>query len=428
MKNNQKIFVGIGSGAIQLGLWAYQANLAGMKIILCDVDPERINQIRKNKNCYHINIAHFDRIVSVKIGPVEIYNISIPEERNRVIGYIGKANDIVTAVPSTSIYEKGISDLLKEGLLLRNKNSPVIVYASENQIRAARTLEKLVFPSGGTPPFVQFCDTVIARMGGVQSDMKLIKKLELQPMTSGDKEAMLVEDFDKIIVEKEYLSRKYSFETEFSRFHSTDDIGLYEENKLFGHNAVHSLLGFIGKLKGYTFMSQYNGDSDFGYIGVDALREETGRWSKMKYKSSKEEIVTENGYESWVVQLCSRIVNPFLFDLVDRIIRDPERKLGWDDRLISIMRNSFSVGVVPKRYALGVASALLYQKNLTKQKALAILENLWVKSDKQKGKIIKLVGDAFEIVQGWKTSPYKSLWQYIGVRSQHSTKQSNDYA
>ena len=178
-------------------------------------------------------------------------------------------------------------------------------------------------------------------------------------------------------------------------------------------------------------MSQYNGDQDFGYIGVDALREETGRWFKMKYKSSKEEIVTENGYESWAVQLCSRIVNPFLFDLVDRIIRDPERKLSWDDRLIGIMRNAFSVGVVPKRYALGVASALLYQKNLTKQKALAILENIWDKNDKQRygcaaptcrggtprEKIIKLVGDAFEIVKGWKVSRYKSLWQYSKIKN-----------
>lgn len=414
-----KIYVGIGSGAVQLGLWAYHANLAGMKIVLCDVDPLRINQIRENKNSYYINIAHFDRIVSVKVGPVEIYNLSIPEERDKIINYIGKANDIVTAVSSTSIYEKGISDLLREGLLLKKKISPVIVYASENQIKAARTLGKLVFPET-THPFVQFCDTVIARMGGVHSDPVLIKKLELQPMTSGDKEAMLVEDFDKIIVEKEYLSKEYPFKTGFSRFHSTDKISLYEENKLFGHNAVHSLLGFIGKLKGYTFMSQYNGDQDFGYIGVDALREETGRWFKMKYKSSKEEIVTENGYESWVVHLCRRIVNPFLFDLVDRIIRDPERKLGWDDRLIGIMRNAFSVGIIPKRYALGVASALLYQKNLTKQKSLSILENILGEKDNQKylrKRIISLVGDAFEIVKGWKESRYKSLWQYSKIKN-----------
>lgn len=68
---NEKIFVCIGAGAIQLGLWAYYASLSGMKIILVEVDGEKIKNIKKNKNFYCINIAHFDRIENVRIGPEE---------------------------------------------------------------------------------------------------------------------------------------------------------------------------------------------------------------------------------------------------------------------------------------------------------------------------------------------------------------------
>ena len=105
----QKIFVGIGSGAIQLGLWAYYAYKTGMKIVLVEVDNTKVQAIRNNQNCYYINIAQFDKIVTEKIGPVEIYNPSVPEERKKILDYISTANDIVTAVPSVSFYEKGVT-------------------------------------------------------------------------------------------------------------------------------------------------------------------------------------------------------------------------------------------------------------------------------------------------------------------------------
>ncbi len=410
MMKEQKIYVGIGSGAVQLGLWAYYANLSGMKVILSDIDPIKVGQIRKNRNSYYINIACFDRISSVKVGPVEIYNSNIPEERGELLKFIGQANDIVTAVPDISIYQRGVSDLLREGLLLRPRNLPVVIYASENKIKAAQTLRKFTF-SEDTPPFVQFCDTVIGRMGGLHSNLQMIKKLNLSTITDESKQALLVEDFDKIIIEKENLSKKYLFETEFSRFCPTRNISVYEERKLFGHNAVHALLGFIGKLKGYKFMSQYNGDSDFGYIGVDALLEETGTWFKKKHKEVKEETVTEDGYKSWAIQLCRRIVSPFLCDLVDRAIRDPERKLGWNDRLIGIIRNDLSMGVVPRRYALGVGAGL-YEKNLTSKEAILKLRSIWGDNESGEEKLLALIEEAFEIIKGWKQENSKSLWEY----------------
>ncbi len=410
MSEKQRVYVGIGSGAIQLGLWAYYAGLSGMRIILSDVDPVKVDQIRKNNNSYYINIAYFDRVSPVKVGPVEVYNLDIPEERSETVKSISQANDIVTAVPDISVYQEGVSDLLREGLLLRRKNLPVVIYAAENRIKAAQTLREFAFPVD-TPQFVQFCDTVIARMGGLHSDMHLIKKLGLTPITPESKQALLVENFDRIIIEKENLSKKYSFKTAFSGFYPTGDIDLYEERKLFGHNAVHALLGFIGKLKGYKFMSQYNGDVDLGYIGVDALVEETGTWFRKKYKASREETVTEDGYKSWAIQLCKRIVSPFLYDLVDRIIRDPQRKLGWDDRLIGTIRNALSMGVVPRRYALGVAAAL-YRKNLTSSEAMSKLKSVWAETDSGQEEILDLIGEAFEIIKGWKEENFGSLWEY----------------
>lgn len=407
-----KIFVGIGSGAVQLGLWAYYANRFGARIVLTEVDEEKIKSIKRNKNFYYINIAHFDRIENVRVGPIKIYNPSIKEERDKIISSIRNANDIVTAVPSTSIYEKGgIVELLRVGL--REKKNPVIIYASENQIKAAKMLEKLVFPED-KPAYIQFSETVIERMGGPQYDELLIDKLNLKKITPKSKDALLVEDFDKIVIEKPTIPSKYRYKSCFEGFFSTKNTILYEELKLYGHNAVHLLLGFIGKLKGYKFMSQYNGDSDYGYIGVDALMYETGYWFKKKYKNSNEDVTRETGYKKWVEQLCRRITNPFLYDLVERIIRDIDRKLGWNDRIIGTMRNALSYGITPKRYALGVAAAL-YEKNLTREKALLTLKSIWGKDSKGEleTKILSIVGIAFNLIKQWKSSKERSLYKFM---------------
>ena len=71
----QKIFVGIGGGAIQLGLWGYYANLAGLKVVIAEVDDAKVRAIRNNNNYYSLNIAYFDRIVPVTVGPVIISNL-----------------------------------------------------------------------------------------------------------------------------------------------------------------------------------------------------------------------------------------------------------------------------------------------------------------------------------------------------------------
>ena len=40
-------------------------------------------------------------------------------------------------------------------------------------------------------------------------------------------------------------------------------------------------------------------------------------------------------------------MNPFLADPVDRVIRDPVRKLGWEDRLIGAIRLTLQADVEP---------------------------------------------------------------------------------
>jgi mannitol-1-phosphate 5-dehydrogenase len=424
---SEKLFVGIGSGAIQLGLWGYYAFLEGAEIVLSEVDAPKVASIRANHQRYSVNIAHFDKIVPVTVGPVHIYNPMVPSDRSKLLGALARANDVVTAVPSTALYAQGgIAQLLREGL--RDHKTPVMIYASENQVGAARMLEQMVYEGEKKPDHVQFSETVIERMGGAHTDEAFIQKLRLEYVTPSLKQALLVEEFDKIVGERNEIPARYGFSTLFDRFVPTRDIHLYEELKLLGHNAVHFMLGCLGKLKGYTYMSDYNGDADYQAIGYHALLDETGGWFKPRYRRSGEPVATEAGFEQWADQLTRRIANPFLYDAVERVIRDPGRKLGWNDRMTWTMREALAAGIEPRRYALGVAAALLmyvpgqsaesplvYCDSMSRETALDHLDTIWGTEAEpaMRERLLSLVGTAVDVIHMWKQSGEPSLYPFL---------------
>ena len=54
------------------------------------------------------------------------------------------------------------------------------------------------------------------------------------------------------------------------------------------------------------------------------------------------------------------MTNPYLHDKIERVCRDPVRKLGYDDRIFGTMRSALAAGVVPHIMALGAAAAMRY--------------------------------------------------------------------
>ncbi len=54
------------------------------------------------------------------------------------------------------------------------------------------------------------------------------------------------------------------------------------------------------------------------------------------------------------------MTNPFLNDRVERIIRDPRRKLGYGDRFFGTMREALRQGIRPSLLARGAAAALTH--------------------------------------------------------------------
>ena len=89
-----------------------------------------------------------------------------------------------------------------------------------------------------------------------------------------------------------------------------------------------------------------------------AFFEESGSALIKKYADLNDELFTDAGFKAYVDGLLVRMTNPFLKDAIDRITRDPERKLSWDDRAIGTMRLIMSQGITPASFAVGAKAAI----------------------------------------------------------------------
>jgi mannitol-1-phosphate 5-dehydrogenase len=95
------------------------------------------------------------------------------------------------------------------------------------------------------------------------------------------------------------------------------------------------------------------------FLRQGAFIEESGAALIHRYRGS-DTLFTPAGYAAYADDLLARMVNPYLADTIERVGRDVERKLGWEDRLIGTIRLCLSEGIIPVRYALGAAAALIH--------------------------------------------------------------------
>jgi len=359
--------VGLGFGAIQAGLFVYEAQRSGdyATPLVVDVRADLVAGLRADGGTFRVNIARADRIDVAEIGPVEVADSSVAAERVGVIDAIAAADEFASALPSVAFYRSDGPNsphlLLAEALTRRTVPEPLIVFCAENHRSAATLLEEAVLEA--VAPDVRdavrgrarYVDTVIGKMSGVIIDDAEISELGLRPTTSGLAAAFLVEEFDRILVSR--VDPAGALHPGMAVLREVDDLAPFEDAKLLGHNATHALGGFLGKLLDLELVADLREiDGAMGFLRA-AFIEESGATLRKRW-AGVEELFTEAGYEAFADDLLERMVNPYLADTIDRAGRDPRRKLGWDDRLVGLIRMGLAEGVATPRYGMGVAAGL----------------------------------------------------------------------
>jgi mannitol-1-phosphate 5-dehydrogenase len=405
---NRKTFVGFGFGAIQAGLFLLEAKKTECfkRLVVAEIIPETVAALRANQGFFSVNIAHADRIETVTVGPVEVLNPNQPEERTVLLEALAEAQEIATAVPSVENYvgegEGSLHLLLADGFQrkIETAGPRAVVYAAENHNHAAEILEAHVVDARPRrqpcrlSEKVQFLNTVIGKMSGLVGVAEDANETKLAKTTPGGRRAFLVEAFNRILISKIRFAEPFA--RGISVFEEKDDLLPFEEAKLFGHNAVHASAAYLGRLYGATKIGELREIPGFMQFLRDAFLLESGE-TLMRKHAGVDRLFTPPGWREYAEDLLERMTNPHLRDTVERVGRDLPRKLGWNDRLIGVMRNALAQNVPPNRFAVAAAAAVdALDERFLKGNAQAqdILVPLW-SADKpdeaEQAKILELI-------------------------------------
>ena len=394
--------MGFGFGAIQAGLFLYEAYRSGhfSRFVVSEVVPEIVEAVRRARGRYRVNIAADAGVDVHEVCGIEILNPTVREDRQILIEAVAEAEEIATALPSVNYYGLGkvgsVIEILTEGLktrFRRHDDRRSIIYTAENHNRAAEILEKSLIQrlgdratAGEIRGHVQCLNTVIGKMSGVVRDEDQITGQGLERMTEKAGQCFLVEIFNRIMISR---IQWQDFQRGITVFEEKDDLLPFEEAKLYGHNATHALMGYLAHQKGYSVMADIRNDTQLFDLARNAFIKESGKALCQRHKGV-DFLFTEQGYRAYADDLLKRMTNPHLRDAVKRVVRDPRRKLAWDDRLIGTMRVALEQGVVPRRYAMGARAALRMLKDLEEGNEERILDQIWSESHVDKGEKLKI--------------------------------------
>ncbi|MFI4912779.1 MAG: hypothetical protein ACIAQZ_14025 [Sedimentisphaeraceae bacterium JB056] len=377
----EHVFVGFGFGPIQSGLFASEAFKSGnfKRIVIAEIDQSLIDAVEASGGSYHVNVAGQNGIIAEKIDGIEMLNPTVDEQREQIIDAISEATEIVTSLPSVNFYDspKGVASTIAAGI--KKSTSPgTIIYTAENNNHAAEILTEAVKKYIDIDPkHTQFLNTVIGKMSQVTNDPQLIEAKGLKTIAEGYGRAFLVEEFNRILVTKTNLP---SLKPGIEVFAEKSDLLPFEEAKLYGHNAIHALLAYLGLEKGYRTMDQLADDKELMDIARKAFIDESGQALIKKYADLGDELFTEAGYKDYAEDLLKRMTNPYLADAVDRAARDPQRKLGFTDRLFGTMHLALKHGIEPVNMAKGAKAGvkvLLEENEPSAQAVQKALKELW---------------------------------------------------
>jgi mannitol-1-phosphate 5-dehydrogenase len=126
----------------------------------------------------------------------------------------------------------------------------------------------------------------------------------------------------------------------------------YLRKKLYIHNTGHATFGYLGFLKGYTYIHEAAQDADIMEVCEKAI-EESG-WAIQQEYGFPPEVI-----RAYRAALTDKCVSPELPDEILRVVREPARKLGADERFLGPLGLLLAHGRQPEYLLYGICGALL---------------------------------------------------------------------
>lgn len=327
-----------GAGNIGRGFIGKLLADAGIHVTFADVNTEVVEKL-KSDNEYQVKVVGENCVVET------VKNVSaINSTSNEVIDLIADA-DLVTTAVGPNVLEI-ISKTIAQGIqarLAKGNTTPLNIIACENMVRGTTHLKNSVFQHLTEDEQAQ----ADAAIGFVDSAVDRI----VPPAEASDNILdVTVESFSEWIVDETQFKGEIP---EIAGMETTDNLMAFVERKLFTLNTGHCITAYLGCLKGHETIREAIEDAEIAADVTKAMQQ------------SGEVLIRRYGFDAdahaaYIQKILSRFANPFLVDEVDRVGRQPIRKLGENDRLIKPLRGTMEYSTENSMLLKGVAAALKY--------------------------------------------------------------------
>lgn len=345
-----KLAIQFGAGAIGRGLLGKLLHDSGYHVLFVDVYKPTVDKINEDG---YFTVEYTDHDGKREnLENVSALASTDEDDLEEIYEKIGQADIITTSVRVENL--ESTSKILAKGLEMKDKDSPKVdIMAFENAFRATDLLKGYIVENsklseGEIEELATFPNTVTDRIvQNKEEDGKLIVEIS--------------DDFEAVI-EKPKLKDPESEPIDGAEY--TKDIDQELERKLFLVNGVHAATAYFGYQKGYEMMDKAFGDPEI----MEDIRG--------LIKESSEILIKEYGFDrDQTAKFSESKLNRFLktasHDTVERVARDPVRKLGDTDRLVAPAKRAYKEGLGYDHLAKAIAYAYAYDEK-TDEKAQEI--------------------------------------------------------
>lgn len=306
--------VHFGAGNIGRGFVACFLHNSGYEVVFADVMPNIVDQLNSEKSYKVIEVGAEGTVEETITNYRAINSRTNPDE---LVDEIATA-DVVTCSVGPNIL-KFIAPAIAQGIQKRSDDlKPLSVIACENMINATTALAEHIKDPKNTPEDMLEAHNRRARYANSAID-------RIVPAQEPD--AGLSVKLEKFY---EWVVEKLPFEGEhppIDGINWVDHLEPYIERKLYTVNTGHATAAYHG----------YNRKKRTVY---DALQDKEIMAEVKKALANTSDLITskhstsEEEQAAYVKKIISRIGNPHLEDVVERVGRAPLRKLGRKERFI----------------------------------------------------------------------------------------------
>ncbi len=332
-----------GAGNIGRGFLGQLFNQSGYEISFIEARENIIDALNRYHS-YKLKIVGPHSYQEFIIDKVKALN---SKEALKIEKEIEEANIIATAVGAKNL--PFIASLVAKGMALRAKRGikePINLIICENLPEPAKTFEKYL-EKEIKEDYKNYLESHLGVVEAVVSRMVPIIPPDVQKK---DPTFIMAEEYSELPVDKKGFKGNIP---KVKGIIPYENLFAYEERKLFTHNAGHAICAYLGYLKGYKYIWEAIEDKKIYKIVRGAL-EETGEALIKKHKFKKEE------QEAHIKDLIQRFANQSLKDTIERVARDPIRKLGPRERLIGSAKLAYQYGITPENISLGIAATIFF--------------------------------------------------------------------